>query len=179
MTFDLDDLWPWWPLTLMTFDLDIWSRSLSLMTLDPDMTWWITWLMMSWSIYLDQRSKVTCSNGQMIFSDDWLIGQVIDVIKWSLMMIDWLNDGWIDDVMVKWPWSAVKSDLFKWSSDLDQRSRVTCSNGQAIFNDDWLIAVSNIKFWVLTALLGMLKKFLPAHTTSHLPRLKWCIKTYR
>ena len=122
------DLWPL-TLTLMTFDLD-----------DPDMTssitWWITWWMTSWSSDLDQRSRVTHGSSDLFEGSRVTCsnGQVIDVIKESLMMIDWifvimscLNAliRWID-WLVKWSmWPSLidrSSDLtwwwMDWSSDL-------------------------------------------------------------
>ena len=67
----------------------------------------------------------------------------------------------------------------KYSQDPTSHTRLNNSTGWHFI---WILktiqAVSNIRFWVLPALSGRLKKFLPAHTTSHLPRLKWYIKIY-
>ena len=97
--------WPWWPLTLMTFDLG------------PDMTssitWWITWLMMSWSSGLWSGVKwpwsrvkwSPCPQGQVKITD-WLINgssalwwlvkcplMTLDLI-WRHQSRDWSRDWW-------------------------------------------------------------------------------------
>ena len=135
ITFDLDDLlpwWHWWPLTLMT-----------LRTLDPDMTssitWWITSLMMSKSKVIKIKViRVKGHQGQMSSrsrSQDWTLQEKdhsphLWTQIWRHRSHDGSRDWWCHGQvtlissqewpvrMVKWPWSVVKSDLLEWSSDL-------------------------------------------------------------